>query len=53
MRQINIVLPDTDVNTVLDIAKSSDLKAAHVKSIKSAPFLFSLFMLLFLRKKRI
>jgi uncharacterized hydrophobic protein (TIGR00341 family) len=32
MRQINIVLPDTDVNTVLDIAKSSDLKAAHVRS---------------------
>jgi uncharacterized hydrophobic protein (TIGR00341 family) len=32
MRQINIVLPDQDVSTVLDIAKSSDLKAAHVRS---------------------
>jgi uncharacterized hydrophobic protein (TIGR00341 family) len=32
MRQINIVLPDQDVSRVLDIAKSSDLKAAHVRS---------------------
>jgi len=32
MRQINIVLPDRDVNDVLEIAKKSDLKAAHVRS---------------------
>jgi uncharacterized hydrophobic protein (TIGR00341 family) len=32
MRQINIVLPDQDVKRVLDIAESSDLKAAHVRS---------------------
>lgn len=32
MRQINIVLPDQDVSTVLDIAENSDLKAAHVRS---------------------
>ncbi|UCE73391.1 MAG: TIGR00341 family protein, partial [Methanomassiliicoccales archaeon] len=32
MRQINIVLPDSDVEKVLDIATKSDLKAAHVRS---------------------
>jgi uncharacterized hydrophobic protein (TIGR00341 family) len=32
MRQIQIVLPDRDVKMVLDIAKNSDLKAAHVRS---------------------
>lgn len=32
MRQIQIVLPDEEVEKVLNIAKKSDLKAAHVRS---------------------
>jgi uncharacterized hydrophobic protein (TIGR00341 family) len=32
MRQINIVLPDSEVEKVLKIAKGSELKAAHVRS---------------------
>ena len=36
MRQINILIPDKEVHKVLEIAKKSDLNAAHVRA--AGPF---------------